>query len=211
MIRIVVISDTHNRHLKAPSLPDGDVLLHAGDFSVKGSLAELAYFNDWLGSLPHPQKIVIAGNHDWCLQRTPVAARQLLTAATYLEDTGIWIAGLHIWGSPWQPWFHNWAFNLPRGGELAAVWRKIPDSCNVLITHGPPFGILDKVVHGESVGCEDLLSRIKGLKELKLHVFGHIHEGYGSVSAEGVSFVNASICNVRYEPCNSPVVIDLEV
>lgn len=209
MPRLVLISDTHNKHLEMATLPEGDILIHAGDFSARGSLDELLSFNDWLGKISHRYKVLVSGNHDHCFQRTPDKAQELLTNAIYLQDRLVEIEGLRLYGSPWQPWFFDWAFNLSRGSELRAVWEKIPDQTDVLITHTPPYGILDTILNGKKVGCEELATRVKQLRNLRLHVFGHIHEADGEEIHGNVRFVNASICTVEYQPDNSPVVVDL--
>ena len=171
------MADTHNRH-SGLVVPDGDVLIHAGDLTGRGTLPELEAVADWLRSQPHAHKVVIAGNHDFALQRNPVAARALFHGLTFLEDSEATLAGLRIWGSPWQPWFYDWAFNLPRGPELDAKWKRIPAGIDVLVTHGPPLGFGDKVDRGEAVGCEDLLRHLSRVKP-RLHFFGHIHEDRG--------------------------------
>jgi predicted phosphodiesterase len=206
-MRIVCLSDTHDLHREL-AVPDGDLLLHAGDATMKGTPWQIEAFDRWLGTLPHPHKIVIAGNHDWAFQRTPAAARGLIRNARYLEDEETTVAGLRIWGSPWQPWFFDWAFNLERGPAIAAKWVLIPDGIDVLVTHGPPLGILDRTSRGEDVGCADLLAAVQRVKP-KLHVFGHIHEGYGTVDRDGTRFVNASNCTERYRPVQPPIVVDL--
>ncbi|HSS43975.1 MAG TPA: metallophosphoesterase [Thermoanaerobaculia bacterium] len=139
MTRIVCVSDTHNRQGQF-EVPDGDVLIHAGDLTGRGTLPEITAVNDWFGRLPHTNRVVIAGNHDFLFERENALARSLLTNASYLEDSGIEVQGLKIWGSPWQPWFYDWAFNLPRGPALAEKWRRIPEKIDVLVTHGPPSG-----------------------------------------------------------------------
>ncbi len=207
-MRIVVVSDTHNMHDRI-EIPDGDVLVHGGDCLGHGTLEELDAFDRFLGKLPHPHKILIAGNHDWCFERDPRAARRLVKNAIYLEDDGVELDGTKFYGSPWQPWFFDWAFNLERGEPLRKVWAKIPEDTDVLITHGPPHGILDRTIRGEHVGCEELLKRVDAVKP-KLHLFGHIHEGYGQEHRGDTLFVNASTCDVRYEPVNAPVVLTLE-
>jgi len=208
-VRIVCISDTHTLHSQIPSaIPDGDVLIHAGDLTNMGDLKDVVDFNDWLQSLPHPYKIVIAGNHDFCFEQDAKNAEARLTHCTYLLDSSVKIEGLVFYGSPWQPRFFDWAFNLDRGAPLAAKWAEIPENTDVLITHGPPHCVFDRTSRGENTGCEDLLQRVRELKP-RLHVFGHIHEAYGMREIDGIIFVNASICTLAYEPVNAPVVVDL--
>ncbi len=189
-IRIVCLSDTHGNHRRL-AVPEGDLLLHAGDITRRGELDILEDFNRWLGELPHPQKLIIAGNHDFCFEREPEAARAAITNARYLQDDAVEISGLKFWGAPWQPWFFNWAFNLHRGDALAAKWALIPGNTDVLMTHGPPFEILDRTTRGYDVGCRDLLERLGQFKP-KLHLFGHIHEAAGVRWKDGTLFVNAS-------------------
>lgn len=208
-MKIVCISDTHSLHRLIPEIPDGDVLIHAGDSLGQGTLDNIEDLNDWLGTLPHPHKIVIAGNHDWAFQDEPEQARELLTNAIYLEDSGIEIDGVRFWGSPWTPTFMDWAFMLERGQPLRDVWALIPDNTDVLITHGPPLGYGDATFIGSSnVGCYDLLERIDALR-LKAHVFGHIHEGYGVYQRRSTTLINASSCTEWYEPTNHPLDFEL--
>lgn len=210
-MRLVCISDTHSLHRRVPDIPNGDVLIHAGDCLGTGTLSDVQDLNDWLGTLPHKHKLVIAGNHDWVFQEAPAFAIEALTNATYLEDSGTDIEGIHFWGSPWTPTFMNWAFMRDRGQPINDQWEKIPDGTDVLITHGPPMGIGDRVSLGfkdEHVGCIDLLHRVRRLS-LKAHVFGHIHEGYGECLQANTRFVNASTCTERYEPSNPPIILDI--
>lgn len=195
MPTIVCVSDTHGRHDRL-AVPDGDVLVHAGDLTLHGSLDDVTRFDDWLSSLPHRHKVVVCGNHDWCFQRTPAEARRRLRNAIYLEDEAAVVEGLRFYGSPWQPWFLDWAFNLPRGPELAAKWALIPGDTDVLITHGPPAGVLDLTKRGDRVGCADLLNRVHEVRP-KLHVFGHIHEAAGVERVGATLFVNASAYTAR--------------
>jgi len=208
-MRLVCISDTHSR-TDGLVVPDGDVLVVAGDFCGRGTDYSVSLFHDFLLTLPHKHKVVIAGNHDWPFYRTDsTVVRAFKQTFTYLEDSGCTIGGLKFWGSPWQPEFFNWAFNLPRGESLAKKWRMIPSDTDVLITHGPPFGILDVVPGGMRVGCEDLATEVLHRIQPKAHIFGHIHNSYGVVYREPTVFANASICTEAYEADNAPVVIDI--
>lgn len=208
MTRVICISDTHNLGSKL-KVPDGDILIHAGDMTSRGSLNEVEREVDWLKSLPHKHKVLIAGNHDWAFQRTPAAAQALCNeGVTYLQDGEVTCEGFRIWGAPWQPLFYNWAFNLRRGAQIKAKWDLIPVGIDILVTHGPPQYILDQTMSKEQVGCFDLAAAIRRVQP-KLHVFGHIHEGYGQTRKGNTIFVNASSCNRFYDPIHEPIVIDL--
>lgn len=208
-MKIVAISDTHTMH-RGIDIPDGDVLIHAGDITGRGSFHQIIDFCTWLEQLPHKHKIVIAGNHDWCFvnKGREMSAGAISESATYLEDSEIVIDGIKFYGSPWQPEFCDWAFNLPRGKALAEKWRMIPDDTDVLITHGPPQHILDYCPDG-NVGCADLRVRVLRMPNLKYHIFGHIHESYGTEVRGQTTFVNASVCTGAYKPINPPIVIDI--
>lgn len=209
-MRIVCISDTHLAHQEEDlKIPDGDLLIHAGDGTFEGSLPEMTDFLKWLAGLRHPRKVLIAGNHDWLFQKDAALARSIVPSGiTYLEDSGVEIEGLKIYGSPWQPEFLDWAFNLPRGPRLREKWNKIPGGIDILVTHAPPAGILDQTPHGEHVGCADLRRVVERVKP-RLHVFGHIHHGHGVKDVGPTRFVNASICDEACAPANRPVVVDL--
>jgi predicted phosphohydrolase len=205
-MRLVILSDTHSHHRRL-AIPDGDILIHAGDMTNMGALHELHDFNEWLGTLPHPHKVVIAGNHDWCWERDKAAALKILTHAYYLEDSAMTIEGIRIWGTPWQPEFHHWAFNLPRGNALREKWALIAPDTDILITHGPPLGQGDRTMLWQQVGCADLMDVVKTLKP-RLHIFGHIHEGYGVSYNGSTTFINASICELFNRPKNRVTVVD---
>ena len=237
-VRFVCISDTHGKHRKV-TVPDGDVLLHAGDITNVGEPEQLEDFTAWLAELPHPQKVVIAGNHDLTID-TPyfdqkqnyehilmlmhknlsepmdaARARKALCESstnifTYLEDQAVTVpGGYKIYGSPWQPEFYNWAFNLSRGEDCAKTWEKIPTDTDILLTHGPPIGHGDECTNNMRAGCVDLLATIADRVKPLFHVFGHIHEGYGATTNGTTVFVNASTCTLQYEPTNPPLVFDL--
>jgi Icc-related predicted phosphoesterase len=209
-MRIVFISDTHNRH-KEIKVPDGDLLIHAGDISGRGRVYEITQFMNWIENLPHKHKVMIAGNHDYLAEQHPEEFLELVpNNVTYLNDSGTEMEGLKIWGSPVQPWFYDWAFNRQRGEEIDRHWQLIPEGTDLLITHGPPYGILDRTISGEKVGCEDLRRRVIDIQP-KIHVFGHIHEAYGQVHEDGVHYINASCLNHQYMPVFDPIVVDWEV
>lgn len=215
MPRIVCVSDTHNCNERI-EVPDGEILIHAGDATTVGTKEQIGRFNDWFASLPHPHKVFVAGNHDWLFERDNGSARRLLDPGiVYLQDSSTVIDGLKIYGSPWQPRFFDWAFNLNRGQEMAEKWAMIPDDIDILITHGPPYGILDLVPRSgwdENTGCEELRKRVEEITKvgsLKLHVFGHIHCGHGVHDEFGVKFVNASTCDEQYDPTQRPIVVDV--
>jgi predicted phosphohydrolase len=209
-MRLVFISDTHTH--RGLALPAGDVLVHAGDSTSTGTLPEVAAFLEWFSAQPHPHKIFIAGNHDWLFAREKGLAGMLIAehpGIRYLQDAGCEIDGVRFWGSPWQPAFCDWAFNLPRRGDaLREAWGRIPPGTDVLITHGPPHGILDRVRGGEPLGCEELRARVEVVKP-RIHAFGHIHDAYGVALAGTRVFVNASTCDEAYRPVNRPIVVDV--
>lgn len=214
-MRIVCISDTHNCNGQI-DVPDGDMLIHSGDATITGTVEEITRFNAWFLSLPHKHKIFVAGNHDWLFERNSELGRTLLsTKIVYLQDSECEIEGLKIFGSPWQPRFYDWAFNLMRGSEIAEKWKLIPNDIDILITHGPPNGILDEVPREwgiDNTGREELRKRVEEIAEfgrLKLHVFGHIHCGYGTREEFDVTFVNASNCDEQYHPTQPPIVVDI--
>ncbi len=207
-MKIVAISDTHRMHRQI-ELPPGDVLVHAGDIGIENSFEHLIDFNDWLGTLPFKHKICIPGNHDFQIEYYPDQAKEIMTNGHLLINEEITINGIKFYGSPVTPRFHDWAYNVDRGPEIAEVWAKIPNDTDVLITHGPPYSILDRVRWGGySVGCEELLKRITEVRP-QVHVSGHIHEAAGQLEQDGILFVNASTCNLQYQPINPPITFDI--
>jgi Icc-related predicted phosphoesterase len=208
-MKTVCISDTHTRH-KEILLPEGELIIHAGDMGSIGSKCEIEDFLIWYSGLDYKYKILIGGNHDRYLEFEDASIIRAMIPENihYLNDSGITIEGIHFWGSPVQPAFNNWAFNRERGEDIDRHWQLIPDDTDVLITHGPPFGILDKTVREDHVGCEKLLEKVQKIKP-KFHIFGHVHEGYGIHHQRGTRFINASILNERYRYTNDPIIIDL--
>jgi Icc-related predicted phosphoesterase len=207
-VRIVAMADTHLYH-EGLVVPDGDILVHAGDMLQYGTLDELARAVDFLRALPHRTKVIVAGNHEVCLEKDPVRARAMLEGFVYLEDEGATIDGLSFYGTPWQPKFRIWAFGATRGAELASKWAAIPDRVDVLVTHGPPHGFGDRIPwHDEQrrVGCADLIARVR-IVQPRLHLFGHIHQDPGMWNEGPTTFANVTTDEGQIPA----TVIDLEV
>lgn len=225
MHRITLISDTHTKHWELDGdLPGGDILIHAGDLMNSGrNLEDIKDFCKWFDEQNYNSKIFIAGNHDRMFEDFPERAMEIVNSyklITYLQDSWIKIGDdgqfndetmIKIYGSPWQPWFYDWAFNLPKGGPgLMSKWEAIPEDTDILITHGPPQDHLD--VSGPPyneghLGCALLREKVDA-QPPKIHVFGHIHGSYGYKFHNGTHFFNASILNERYDYVNKPVTFD---
>jgi len=193
-MRIVAIADTHTRERDLGNVPNGDLLVHAGDMLETGTMKELWTFIEWLDALPHPTRILVAGNSDWCFALDLQGAlRVVRDRAIYLQDSGVTIGGLNIWGSPWQPEYRTGAFNRARGVPLREKWSLIPDGTDLLVTHTPPRGIGDRSLVGD-VGCDDLLKETSRVRPL-VHLFGHVH-GDGGVWHRGdTTFANVTTWN----------------
>lgn len=209
-MQITFISDTHGLHHQL-DLTGGEVLVHAGDVSSRGTEEEIIAFLNWFAKQKYTHKIFIAGNHDWFFERkSPEYIQGILPdSVIYLNDSGVTIQGVIFWGSPVQPTFYNWAFNRERGAEIDKHWQLIPTDTTVLITHGPPMGILDKTISGQAVGCEALTTRVQQI-EPKIHVFGHIHEAYGTQTIGETLYINASVLDFKYKMVHQPVDVTID-
>jgi Icc-related predicted phosphoesterase len=238
MLKIVALSDTHTYH-RDVILPEGDVLVFAGDLMSSGyKHSEIKDFADWWDSLKFPYKILVAGNHDRMFESNETYCLSKFNSNThYLRDAVVTIDGVKFWGSPVQPWFYDWAFNVHRGASIKKYWDMIPNDTDVLITHGPPYGYGDqswpepvqynnsRVLRpaSEHFGCEELIKAVERIKP-KVHIFGHIHGGYGKsglteyeqkslmLPYNGIptKFYNVAICDEQYNPVNPATVIDIE-
>ncbi len=206
-MRIVCISDTHELHREL-EVPPGDVLVHAGDFTFFGKRkSQVQDFNDWLGELLHNYKIVIPGNHEFLFEAEP-KMRQAITNAPLLINEGIKVAGLRFWGSPITP-LSGVAFGVANPAERRKLWARMPHGLDVLVTHGPPYGILDLPPgSNQHEGCPELLEAVRRAKP-RLHVFGHIHQAYGIERTRDTIFVNAEMYGDGGE-LNKPIVVELE-
>jgi predicted phosphodiesterase len=224
MTKIVIISDTHGLHRQLPHiLPEGDIIVHCGDITPRGTMEDCLRGFGWFNALPYKYRICIAGNHDLFLDPDHPGCPSSFSAINailpvcdgffYLNDSGCEVEGIKFWGSPVQPAFLNWGYNRNRGGDIKKHWDKIPKGTDVLLTHGPAYGFLDECtdLHDPStkikVGCVDLAKTIAKIKP-KLHVCGHIHSGYGYIHTKDTLHVNASVCTEAYEPINRPIVVD---
>ncbi len=225
-MRLVCISDTHNQHEKL-NIPHGDVLIHAGDFTGTGTHRQVISFVRWFANQPHKYKVLVAGNHEVTLDQSfyqknwarfhnkyPLRAHEIKNyvlreeGIIYLENSEVVIEGVKFYGSPYQPEFGGWAFGLERGDSIRKAWGEIPQDTDVLITHGPPHGYGDKLYFGERVGCKDLLKELDRVKP-KVHIYGHIHEGYGTYEHGVSKLINPASCNEDYLLVNEPIVYDL--
>ena len=244
--RITGISDTHNKHNQLNGkLPGGDILIHSGDITSLGRKHEVEQFIKWFGKQDYRYKVFIAGNHDmsfdrerllrdklayfegkenWdteCAEGKPEWLKDMLGSLDsntfYLEDTGIDIEGIKIWGSPYSPSFgRGWGFNKDRGYDIVQCWNQIPIDTDIVITHTPIYGYNDRALNtNENVGCADLYHRLHEVKP-HLHFAGHIHEGYGYGTIPykdewgDIYTFNPSTCNLRYEAINAPITFDYD-
>lgn len=206
-MKFVVISDTHNKH-RDISLPEGDVLLHCGDFTGRGTPEEFADFGNWLQNLPYENIVVIPGNHDILAQTLPEEAKKFMGRAHLLIDEAFVVDSIKIWGSPWTPQFYNWAFMTYTDSHAKSKWDLIPDDTDILMTHGPPHGVMDLVPRGENIGCPELLKAVNRVSP-KYHLFGHFHGGYGTSKHSETTFVNAATLDERYMVAHKPYVINI--
>ena len=215
-MKVTVISDTHGAHeqINLNAFKDTDVLIHAGDFAMsKRNAVPQAYkFLKWFNQINVPHKILVAGNHDYAPYEAEgflAALRERYASITYLQDSETIIEGYKFYGSPYSNEFCGWAF-MEDELDLIQIWEQIPDDTNILITHGPSRGILDKVVRDEThVGSSTLTERIEQLNDLKVHVSGHIHEAYGIHYDKHLS-INASLMTEQYWPINPPISFTLK-
>ncbi len=214
------ISDLHGSY---PELEGGDLLIIAGDLTARDKGSEYATFLIWLYGQKYKKKVVVCGNHDKLIYKEKYHLKgqsqdgHPQPELIYLQDSGTEFEGLKIWGSPWTKFFHGMnpdcdAFTCHHDVTLAEKWQLIPEDTDILITHTPPYGYLDRSSVGR-LGCQSLTRRVKEIKP-KLHVFGHIHEGYGVLTdcwddKDKTYFVNAAHMNIAYEPMNKPIKIEL--
>ena len=217
-MKLVFISDVHNKFNEL-TIPECDILVDSGDYSFRGTEVEIINFYTWLSKQPAKYIVSVQGNHELGWEKNPALSRRiaqdLCLNVHLLHDSSVTLEGIKFYGSPYQPEFFDWAYNLPRGPKLADKWKLIPDDTDILVTHGPPYGILDAVKNGkkiESVGCVDLRDRVNKLPNLKYHSFGHLHLNGGRKTVIGnTTFINAAVNNDSYNVVNKPVEINYEI
>jgi Icc-related predicted phosphoesterase len=220
------MSDSHDCHdrIDINSLPPADIFIHAGDFTQYSYRGEMDRFRDFLKRLPYKHKIVVAGNHDFVLDRQNYETKhkpkrhkyekmnsedeiqKLKEVCTYLDHESTVVEGINIFGSPYQPLFYNWAFQY-HSSRAEDIWSEIPKDTELLITHGPPHGILDKSSEGEHAGCLTLMKYVELIRP-KVHIFGHIHHSAGTHIGEHTAFYNVAVVNEAYELSHPLTVIE---
>ncbi|MCP9198692.1 metallophosphatase domain-containing protein [Gramella sp. GC03-9] len=205
-MRLICLADTHNQH-RDLDLPEGDILIHAGDCTDGGSARESLDFLDWFSEQPHKHKILVPGNHDFFFEKEH-HKDQIPENLHVLIGQSLEIKGIKFWGSPYTPGMANWAFQRERGAELRSHWEQIPQDTQILITHTPPYGIMDDTARGLKLGCEELAGKLESLKP-DYHLFGHIHHAAGSKTFSNTKFFNLSVLDERFRIMNEPAVIEL--
>lgn len=204
---IVCVSDTHGLHRQI-DIPPGDLLIHAGDFTnLSKSRREIQDFNNWLAELSHPYKVVVPGNHEFAFEENPKLTREI-SNAVFLVNEVAEIAGLKIWGSPVTN-LYGGAFGRSAAADRKRIYSAIPKGTDILVTHGPPLGVLD---HPNGTarcdGCRELLSAVRRIRP-RLHVFGHIHDAWGTHQQEGTLFVNASVVRQYPQIKGRPIAVEM--
>jgi Icc-related predicted phosphoesterase len=205
-LTLVLLSDTHE--LREVDVPDGHILIHAGDFTMfSRSLSAVEGFNAWLGELKHRTKICVPGNHEFFLANDP-SRRSLLSNASILINESIEVEGLKIWGSPVTP-LANAAFGMSSAEDRRRLYAQIPEDTDVLVTHGPPYGILDSTPEsGFHSGCRELFDAVMRVKPT-LHVFGHVHGAYGIFQTDDTVFVNAALIGRHGDLDKRPIALKI--
>ncbi len=215
--RITFISDTHGYHNKI-MIPKCDILVVSGDLSSRGEHEVFKSFNKLIGSLKEQniikEALVIPGNHDLTLDTNRknyihAVKQSIFNNCNFVIHDNIEILGWKFFASAYTPEFGYWAFSFERGNEAQLKWLEASLDSDIFVTHGPPYGILDKTFYGkEHVGCKDLLDKVEEVKPL-IHSFGHIHEAYGKQVIDNTLFINASSCTLQYKPTNKAHVVDV--
>jgi Icc-related predicted phosphoesterase len=209
LVKIAAISDFHMRF--DFEIPTCDLLIVAGDaLMMTGSEEQLVKFNNFLSAQrsKFDQCLFIPGNHEHCFEDFPEESCALISEAEVLIDRLYNYKGMKIWGMPWTPPFGNMAFMADRK-KMKEKCNLIPEKLDVLVTHGPPKGMLDALPSGLQVGCEDLTERLESMMlPPVVHIFGHIHHAHGIVRESKTTYYNVAMCSDKYKVIHQPTVID---
>jgi len=213
---ICILSDTHTFHAQV-KIPQCDLLIHAGDFSNFGTKRQIEKFLVWFSALPASNKVLVAGNHDKELDEKLASVEEVSflkekiasLGVIYLENQEVVINDLKIYGTPVQPYFQNWAFNYADDSERFEYYSKIPSDVDILVTHSPPYGVLDLNYRNEHCGCPVLKEKVDEISPL-IHVFGHIHEDRGTLQADDILYMNASVWNHFDGSIRLPYIVELD-
>lgn len=213
--KLTFMSDTHSKHhlISKEQLGEGDIIFHSGDFTQMGYKGEIKMFLKWFSSLDYTYKVFIAGNHELGLEKNRLILPEEYTnkGVIYLQDEEVILEGLKIYGTPWQPEFGGWEFNLPRNSKkLKQKWNNIPLDVDILLTHSPVYGILDTNREGIHCGCEMLYERVSKIKPW-IHAWGHIHEAYGQKTIDNREMLNSSILDRNYQVAHSPIRMEIDI
>jgi Icc-related predicted phosphoesterase len=208
MVKIVCISDTHSQNLLTKwNIPECDILIHAGDLTSKGGRSSIENAARKMHELPARYVVFVPGNHDRLFYEDPKEALKLLPGVIVLLDETVELLGLRIYGTSWLKFKHGkFPFEIE---TLKEMFEKIPTNTDILVTHSPPWGIMDLNGKGEHLGSESLVKEIKERIKPTLHVFGHTHRGYGTAKIWDTQFVNASLVDEDHEPTNQPIMVNL--
>lgn len=214
MPRFVIVSDVHCAEVQTPS---GDVLIAAGDMTLRGSVTEFEWLEEWFQKQPQARKFYVPGNHDWLAFTDTNAIKLVLKTPKWLLDEEVHTLGnVRIYGSPWVQTIggaKHWAYPLYGGSHSREKWDEIPGGLDILVTHGPPYGIAD--LHWctyAHLGDNYLRWKLQDMKEApKVHIFGHIHSGDKVTREDGILYLNAAVCDEDYKPTNGILVLDYEV
>ena len=210
-MKIVALSDIHGKWKQLGDLPECDILISAGDYSFRGEKHMVKDFHTWLNKQDAAHIISVQGNHEVWVEHNFEEAKEIATTACpaihFIDEGLIEIEGIKIWCSAITPWFYDWAWNR-RISEIEPHWAKIPDDTDILVTHGPPYGILDELMSGARAGCMHLYERVKQV-EPDIHIFGHLHlNGGQNKTIDKTTFYNVASCDESYQATQGYAVID---
>ena len=219
-MKIWFLSDTHCEH-QGLEVPEADAVIHCGDESMHGNAwmnePEARRFFEWYSALEIPVKIFVPGNHSTAIEQGLIRASEYPEVKFLIHEALEW-NGFKIFGSPWTPMFFDWAYMKARS-ELDMVWQSIPDDIDILITHGPPKGIMDVTADMHTrepvhVGSKSLLRHVEERIKPRIHAFGHIHDergisNFGTITRGGTQFINCACCDLSCRLIHNGFVVEI--